>query len=93
MQRECAVVRSANELLAYRPWAYYLVVLLSRGMLRDPGAWDITEIRAETRCGKHLFLHFLLTKQKGFLSVRRAFTHEPFCESISGLLILNNCQV
>lgn len=37
MQRECAVVRSANELLAYRPWAYYLVVLLSRGMLRDPG--------------------------------------------------------
>lgn len=37
MQRECAVVRSANELMAYRPWAYYLVVLLSRGMLRDAG--------------------------------------------------------
>ena len=37
MQRECAVVRSAKQLLAYRPWAYYLVVLLSRGILRDPG--------------------------------------------------------
>ena len=37
MQKECVVVRSPQELLAYRPWAYYLVVLLSRGMLRDPG--------------------------------------------------------
>lgn len=36
MQRECVVVRSSRELLAYRPWAYYLVVLLSRGLLSDP---------------------------------------------------------
>ena len=35
MQRECTVVRSSKELLAYRPWAYYLVVLLSRGLLTD----------------------------------------------------------
>ena len=26
MQKECAVVRSARELLAYKPWAYYFVV-------------------------------------------------------------------
>ena len=38
MQRECTVVRSASQLMAYRPWAYYLVVLLSKGILHDPGA-------------------------------------------------------
>lgn len=37
MQKECAVVRSARELLAYKPWAYYFVVLFSRGILQDPG--------------------------------------------------------
>ncbi|CAK9038961.1 unnamed protein product [Durusdinium trenchii] len=37
LRKECAVVRSGKELLAYKPWAYYLVVLLSRGILRDPG--------------------------------------------------------
>ncbi|CAK9030540.1 Metabotropic glutamate receptor 8, partial [Durusdinium trenchii] len=36
MQRECTVVRSASQLMAYRPWAYYLVVLLSKGILHDP---------------------------------------------------------
>ena len=48
---ECAMVRSAKELwqrkslesykksqelLAHKPYAYYFVVLFSRGMLRDP---------------------------------------------------------
>ncbi|CAL1151686.1 unnamed protein product [Cladocopium goreaui] len=37
MQKECAVVRSARELLAYKPWAYYFVVLFSQGILQDPG--------------------------------------------------------
>lgn len=36
MQKECAVVRTYRELMVYRPWAYYLVVLLSKGLLRDP---------------------------------------------------------
>eukprot|EP00435_Cladocopium_sp_Y103_P053180 s214_g17.t1 len=36
MQKECAVVRSAREVLAYKPWAYYFVVLFSQGILRDP---------------------------------------------------------
>ena len=35
LQKECVVVRSASEVMAYRPWAYYFVVLFSRGILRD----------------------------------------------------------
>ncbi|CAE7227713.1 Scube3 [Symbiodinium sp. KB8] len=36
LRTECALVRSEKEMVAYRPWAYYFVVLFSRGMLRDP---------------------------------------------------------
>ncbi|CAE7320100.1 Grm8 [Symbiodinium necroappetens] len=36
LRTECALVRSQKEMVAYKPWAYYFVVLFSRGMLRDP---------------------------------------------------------
>ncbi|CAK9059196.1 unnamed protein product [Durusdinium trenchii] len=36
MRKECVVVHSYRELMAYRPWSYYLVVLLAKGLLRDP---------------------------------------------------------
>ncbi|CAJ1409089.1 unnamed protein product [Effrenium voratum] len=36
MRVECAMIRSDKEMTAYKPWAYYFVVLFSRGMLRDP---------------------------------------------------------
>ena len=32
---ECAVVQSARQMASWKPWAYYLVVLLFRGMFRD----------------------------------------------------------
>ena len=38
LRKQCVVVRNFQELLARRPWAYYLVVLLSRGVLRDPSS-------------------------------------------------------
>lgn len=37
LHKECAVVQTPTALVAYKPWAYYFVILLSRGMLRDPG--------------------------------------------------------
>ncbi|CAE7289888.1 unnamed protein product, partial [Symbiodinium sp. CCMP2456] len=41
MQIECAVVHDALQMTSYRPWAYYLVVLLFRGLFRDPGFTQI----------------------------------------------------
>ena len=34
---ECAVVHGTRHLATWKPWAYYLVVLLFRGMFRDHG--------------------------------------------------------
>ncbi|CAE7488865.1 Grm5, partial [Symbiodinium necroappetens] len=33
---ECAVVQGVDHLIRWRPWAYYLVVLLFKGIFRDP---------------------------------------------------------
>ena len=44
MQKECVVVRSARELLAYKPWAYYFVV---PGRSRKDGS---KLVMAQIRC-------------------------------------------
>jgi len=46
---ECAMVRSSQELMAHKPYAYYFVVLFSRGMLRDP---RFAQILLSTGAGK-----------------------------------------
>lgn len=46
---ECAMVRSPQELMAHKPYAYYFVVLFSRGMLRDP---RFAQILLSTGAGK-----------------------------------------
>eukprot|EP00434_Breviolum_minutum_P036186 symbB.v1.2.032056.t1/scaffold3795.1/size50223/4 len=37
LQVECVVVQGSRQMVSWKPWAYYLVVLLFRGMFRDPG--------------------------------------------------------
>ena len=37
LQVECAVVHGSRQMVSWKPWAYYMVVLLVRGLFRDPG--------------------------------------------------------
>lgn len=53
LQVECVVVQGSRQMVSWKPWAYYLVVLLFRGMFRDAGfarmltaAFDLSGRRA-----------------------------------------------
>ena len=37
LQVECVVVHGSRQMVSWKPWAYYLVILLFRGLFRDPG--------------------------------------------------------